>query len=193
MLPIPTQFNYVDFLCLKDFLHRLSSFAAEGDESCFTKLVFPPLTPVTKRGNLEQAGKRSGHGKLPMPGSWRVGTAGKGTTAPCMAQNRPGGFSGGNTTRKGNWPLTEEGSHSITLSSLIRTGCWRLCPRVPQGGSSTKVKHTLWDSSPVYQWHHFVTGMQVQQMLELLVCWQWLLWEPIMWHVMARRPLHIHI
>lgn len=44
------------------------------------------------------------------------------------------GFSGGNPTRKGKWPLTEEGSHSTKLSSLIKTGCSRLCPRVPQAG-----------------------------------------------------------
>lgn len=39
-----------------------------------------------------------------------------------------------NPTRKGKWPLTEEGSHSTSLSSLIKTGCSRLCPRVPQAG-----------------------------------------------------------
>lgn len=57
-----------------------------------------------KRGNQEEAGQRSGLGKLPMPGSWGMGTAGKDTTTFCMAQNGPGASWGVTPPEKATGP-----------------------------------------------------------------------------------------
>lgn len=143
--------------------------------------IAPPLIPVINRGNQEQAGERSGHENLPMPGSWEMGTAGKGTTAPCMAQKGPRDFLGGNPPGKATGPKQRRGLTPPASRAWSEQAVQGFVPMSLRLGSSTKVEHTPWDSSPVYQWHHFVTGMQVQQTLELIICWQWLLWEPIMW------------
>lgn len=58
MLPIPTQFNYADFLGLKDFLHRPSNFAAESDNPCFPKLILPLLSPQLLRDAIMRRQER---------------------------------------------------------------------------------------------------------------------------------------
>lgn len=39
VLPFPTQFNYADFLVLKDFLHRPSNFPVKSDGYGFPNLL----------------------------------------------------------------------------------------------------------------------------------------------------------
>lgn len=125
MLPIPTQFNYADFLGLKDFLHRLPSFAAEWDDSCFPKLILPLLSPqlwreAIRRRQVRGVGRESSPCRFLGDGdSWKK------AQSPFAWHKRDQGLLGG---------LTQEGSHSSIFLSLIQTGCGRLCPRVPQAG-----------------------------------------------------------
>lgn len=153
--------------------------------------IAPPLIPVINRGNQEQAGERSGHGNLPMPGSWEMGTAGKGTTAPCMAQKGPRDFLGGNPPGKATGPKQRRGSHSTSLSSLIRTGCSRLCPHVPQagqqhqGGAHAMGQLSCVPVTPFCHWDASAANSGADYLLAM---------APLRaHHVMARRPLHIHI
>lgn len=99
MLPFPTQFNYADFLVLKDSLHRPSNSPVKSDDPYFPNLsllikeeISPPLLREAIRSR--RAGGE-GRGRLPTPGCWGTGTAGKGTTATCLAQKGPTGFSAG--------------------------------------------------------------------------------------------------
>ena len=127
MLPFPTQFNYADFLVLKDFVHRRSNFPVKSDDSCFPNLsllineeILPLLSrPLFREAIRSRQVRGEGTGRLPMPGCWGTGAARKGATATRLAQKGPRGFSAGE--HHGEMAINREGvaaHHPLKLDQV---------------------------------------------------------------------------